>query len=191
MNKMRLGYLGPEGTFTEEASQIVVEELNLHPDEAVPLSPIDAVFSRLEGGRIDIAVVPRKNSLVGDYIETVNCLQRYDTRQVHEVRMRIILGIGIHPDSRPEDISEVWSKDTALGECSMYLDEHFLTARRMDVESTAYAMKQISQRELRRVAAIGSLMGLKKYGLKVLDEDIGNDKENYTTFIALERGRGI
>ena len=183
----KLGYLGPEGTYTEQAAQQIIMELNL-TSNPIPLLPIETVFSELEARHIDMAVVPRRNSIVGDYIETVQCLQRYDVRQIHMIRMRIILAIGALPESREQGITEVWSKDTALGECNLYLDRHFPGARRLDVQSTAYAMQQIAERSLQQAAAIGSELGLKKYGLRIIDSDIGNDRENYTTFIALERG---
>lgn len=183
----RLGYLGPEGTYTEEAAIQVVSDLHLDPAEMLPLVPIGTLLSDLNSGSIDVAVAPRRNSIAGDYTETVQGLEQYRFRQIHGVTLQILLALGVHRETDSDRIREVWSKDTALRECSNYLRSRFPRARIVEVGSTAYAMQKIAEEGLLHVAAIGSNRGMAKYGLAVLNSDIGNYRDNYTEFLALER----
>lgn len=184
---MRIGYLGPEGTYTQQATEELVKKLRLSAVEKLPLRSIDDVFESLHNGTIDAAVVPLRNNLAGDYTETVRGLQTYDFSTTESIELQIKLALGIHPEADVSGVREIRSKDTALRECSEYLREHYPCARQVEVESTATAMKYIIQQNQRHTAAIGSESGMKLYGLTIVNGDIGNEKNNFTTFLYLER----
>ncbi len=184
---MRIGYLGPEGTYTQQATERLLDKLGLSDVERLPLRSIDNVLGSLNQGEIDYAVVPLRNSVVGDYAETAKGLRRYNFVRIDSVELQIKLALGIHPNGDKNNIIEIKSKDTALRECSKYLNEHYANARLVEVESTAAAMQNVIQQNEIYTAAIGSEIGMKLYGLKIVDDDIGNEKDNFTTFVFLKK----
>ncbi len=183
---MMFGYLGPEGTYTEQAAHKLISDRDFSDVVLAPVEPIGALFNRLYHRELDVALVPRRNTLAGDYTETVEGLGKYPVTQIDSIELPIILALGIHPDADEHRISEIMSKDTALRECSTYLEEFFPRAKRTETASTAAAMREVRDKKLLYAAAIGSAFGLERYGLKTVRNDIGNQRENYTTFILLE-----
>ena len=184
---MKIGYLGPEGTYTQQATEELVEKLRLSDVEKLPLKSIDDVLESLYKGTADAAVIPLRNSLAGDYAETIRCLKKYDFNTRDSIDLQIKLAFAIHPEAKKTDVREIRSKDTALRECSTYLRKNYPNAQRVNVESTATAMQFIIQQNQRHAAAIGSERGMELYGLKIVDDNIGNDRNNFTTFLYLER----
>ena len=169
---MKIGYLGPEGTFTEQAAMQCVGKRQ--HECLVPIDSIDALVLALQKEKIDAAVAPIDNSLRGEYRETVDGIEKYKFQIATTLILNIHLAIGIHPKSKKETITEIWSKDSALEQCSQYLNKNFQHALRKEVPSTAYAMKTIMKKNMNNVAAIGSEEGMNRYGLVVIDKQIEN-----------------
>jgi chorismate mutase/prephenate dehydratase len=96
--------------------------------------------------------------------------------------------MAIHPDSTLGDITIVSSKDTALRECSSYLDAALPMAERICADSTTLPMKQIQDGRLLHIAAVGSEIGAATYGLRIVERAIENDPNNFTTFLLLRAG---
>lgn len=184
---MKIGYLGPEGTYTQQAAEEFVRKLRLSGAEMLPLRSIDDVLESLNQGEIDSAVVPLRNNLAGDYTETVEGIRRHGFKSADSIELQIRLALGIHPETDETAVTEIRSKDTALRECSAYLREHHPNARLVEVESTAAAMQQVMRQNQRQAAAVGSEIGMKLYGLRIVNDDVGNQKDNHTTFLYLEK----
>jgi prephenate dehydratase len=182
---MKIGYLGPEGTYTQQAANEFTR--NMHDVQLTAIDSIRGVFVELFGENIDFAIVPLANSLAGSYRETAEGVTSFPVRIVGSFRLQIKLAIGIHPDSDKSRLTEIRSKDTALSECSDYLQKNFPAAKQVATESTARAMQQIKNKALMHAGAIGSGIGLSLYGLKLIDDNIGNQEDNYTTFIILKK----
>ena len=182
---MKIGYLGPQGTYTEEATDQFIIQQGIVKSEKVSFTSIKTVFESLDKQEVKALVVPLRNSIAGDYKETSECLQKYRVSQVDYLKLKIKLAIGIHPKAVKEDVTEIKSKDTALKECAIYLKRNFSQASKVEVESTSTTMEEIIVNNLRSVAAIGSERGMRLYGLKIINEDIGDKEENVTTFIYL------
>jgi len=180
---MKIGYLGPEGTYTQEAA---IELTGTFTEKKLlPLTSISKVFEELLSGNIDEAVLPLANSLAGSYTETLKGLTENKLEIIRSFRLKIKLALGIHPSSNPDKVTEIRSKDTALAECSEFLNINYPDAKLSEVESTAKAMQDIKNELLHNVAAIGSEIGLKLYDLSTIEDDIGNMEDNFTVFILL------
>ncbi len=179
-----VGYLGPKGTYCGEAAELFTQrerEIRL-----VALPPaLSGMFSELEMGNVQGIVVPLINSIEGIYPESVEGLRRYGLIQKGSLDLKIDLALGIHPESTRNKIREIRSRNTALGECRKYLLANFSSILLKEIGSTAQGMKEIMEGQLLDVAAIGSEYGMEKYGLKVLDRNIEDRTDNFTTFLYL------
>ena len=171
---MKIGYLGPIGTFTEQAARKLIGQEN-ECETLIPKESIETLLLDLQRGNIDAAVAPLENSLRGEYKETIKGVQAYNFQIVTSLILDIHLTMGIHPQTKKDAIKEIWSKDSALEQCSNYLGKNFQHAPRKEVQSTAYAMEMIMNKSLRNVAAIGSEYGMNFYGLTIIDKKIENE----------------
>lgn len=177
---MKIGFLGPQGTYTEGAAKAAVAEA-----EHVPYASVESVFDAVARQEVDRGLVPIENVIQGPVTETLDnlfhCADR--VKIVDMLMLPIQHAIGVFsPQSR---VSRILSKDQALKQCSAYLQANFPQAQCVEVDSTSAAMQAIATQHLQDAAAIGSETALKQYGLHVLDRDIGNVKENKTRFAVL------
>ena len=184
---MIIGYLGPEGTYSQQAVERFVKILNLSNFKKVAIKTVNDVLEYLNLDKIDAGVVPLKNNLAGYYKETVDGLKKYNFGIIAFTELQIRLTLGIHPKTEKTKIREIRSKDMALLECASYLKENYPNAKQVKVKSTARAIKEIIQKDQRDIAAIGSEIGMKLYGLQIVDDDIGDKKDNFTKFLYLKR----
>jgi prephenate dehydratase/prephenate dehydrogenase len=177
---VKIGFLGPQGTYTEEAAKTAAPHASY-----IPYPSIDAVFEALLQQHIDRGIVPIENVIQGPVTETLDNLYHYAAAItiVDMLVLPIQHAIGtLSPASR---ITRVLSKDQALKQCSTYLQAHFPHAQQVEVASTSAAMQRIVSERLADAAAIGSAAALQQYGLHLLEQNIGNIKHNKTRFAVL------
>ncbi|PIU76215.1 hypothetical protein COS75_00135 [Candidatus Pacearchaeota archaeon CG06_land_8_20_14_3_00_35_12] len=174
-------YLGPEGTYTEQAA------IRYNPSsKRIPLPSIDDVFNSIVR-KTDLGIVPIENIIEGPVTETLSALLEYEGK-VNIVDMNILPiqhAIGVLPGH--EKIKSIISKDQALKQCSNYIKEKHQGAELTAKPSTAAAIKEIAEQKIRDTAAIGDERTLRKYNLEILDKNIGNVKNNKTKFAILGR----
>lgn len=177
---MKLGFLGPQGTYTEEAAKAAVAEATY-----LPYPSIEAVFEAVARQEVERGLVPIENVIQGPVTETLDYLYRY-ADQVKIVDMLVLpiqhaIGV-LTPEA---SIRRILSKDQALKQCSAYLQQRYPQAQQVEIDSTSAAMAMIARERLTDAAAIGSSLALQQYGLHVLDCDIGNVKRNKTRFAVI------
>ena len=177
---MKLGFLGPPGTYTEEAAKAAM------PDAiSLPYPSIDAVFEAVVQHEVERGLVPIENVIQGPVTETLDNLYRYAAhlKLVDMLVLPIQHTLGVL--SPATQITRVLSKDQALKQCSAYLQAHYPQAQQVEMPSTSAAMEAIITARLSDAAAIGSLQALQQYGLHILAQDIGNVQRNKTRFAVL------
>jgi prephenate dehydratase len=179
------GYLGPEGTYCHQALEHFRERFD-EDLKSVPIEDIPELFRKLSSKQLDTITVPLINSIAGVYSETAKGLSDFSVVQKGCLNMKIDLSLGIHLESSLERISEIWSRDTALVECFNHLNKYHSLCNRMQVFSTAQAMKEIMERRLLHVAAVGGEFGMQRYGLHILEKSIQDNLDNATTFLYLK-----
>lgn len=177
---MRVGFLGPAGTYTEEAAKRVATEASL-----IPYPTIDAVFEAVATREVMRGVVPLESLIQGPVTETLDNLFQYAGKAniIDVLLLPIQHALGALTDKR--HIRRILSKDQALKQCSIYLHQHFPQAQLVEMPSTTAAMEEIVRGQLQDAAAIGSEWALQAYGLRILDHNIGNIKDNKTRFAVL------
>jgi len=176
----RLAFLGPPGTFSEEAA------LKYDPEaEHVPLLSISAAVSAVDAGMADAAVVPIENSLEGSVAETLDLLV-HSERQLF-IRNEIILPIEhlllTRGDLKADAVKTVFAHPQALGQCRSFIERCFPKATIEAALSNAAAVEDMMAHEA--AAAIGTRRAAEIYGATVLAKGIQDRSNNVTRFVLL------
>ena len=180
MLEKKIAYLGPEGTYAEQAA------LKYSPKgKKIACSTIEDVFEATSSKKATLGIVPIENIIEGPVNKTLDELLKYEgkLRIVDTLILPIQHSIGVLPKSK--EIKKIMSKDQALSQCSEYLHKNYNEAELIETASTAKAMEEIAEKEILDAAAIGDQFALKSYGLKILESNIGNIKNNKTKFAVL------
>jgi prephenate dehydratase len=178
---MRIAFLGPAGTFTEDALREALPEQEFEP---LLTATIRDALVAVERGDAERALVPIENSIEGSVRETLDALA-FETGGVsvvgeHDYAVRAQL-IGRHPIEL-ERISAVLSHPQPLAQCARFLRERLPSAERKSVASTAEAVRLVAESE-EPWAAIGTRSAADLYGCTVLREGIEDEADNITRFV--------
>lgn len=183
---MRVAFLGPQGTFTEEALRASAERVVGAGYEAVALPTVHETVMAVQQGAADRAVVPIENSIEGGVAATLDTLAREaeDVRIAAEV-IRPVRHCLIAREERPlEEMRRVVSHPQALAQCARFLRERLPGAERTAAGSTAEAVRQVAAAGAAE-AAIGPRLAADLYGCLVLEEGIEDEEGNLTRFVWL------
>jgi chorismate mutase/prephenate dehydratase len=177
---IRVAYLGPRGSFSEEAVMKVFRGMRV---VLMPQNSISAVFRVVEEGDASYGVVPLENSLEGSIGETIDMLADSNLLICGDTELRIRLNLIAKPGTKLEDIRVIVSNPYALGQARRFIETVFKGVRVEVVSSTAEAVKiAVSSNG---VAAIGSEYAAMLYGGEILLHGIEDYKENYTRFMVI------
>lgn len=176
--QMAVAYLGPEGTFSQEA---VVKHFG-SATGGRPLSSIDEVFRAVESGESAYGVVPVENSTEGAVGRTLDLLLNTSARICGEVNLPVRQNLMSNAASRAA-IRTVYSHTQSLAQCQGWLSRHLPDAERVAVVSNAEAAKMAAKDK--RSAAIASRTAAELYGLKLLARNIEDDPKNTTRFVVI------
>ncbi|HWN72739.1 MAG TPA: prephenate dehydratase [Solirubrobacterales bacterium] len=178
---MKIAYLGPAGTFTEDALGEAV------PDgafEAVRTRTIPDAILAVARGEVDRALVPIENSLEGSVRPTLDTLA-FEAEGVtivgehdYRVRVHLIVREGVQVG----DIEAVLSHPQPLAQCAHFLRETLADVERRSVSSTAAAVRMVSE-SARPWAALGARAAAELYGCEVLVEGVEDQDDNVTRFV--------
>ncbi|HEY5638347.1 MAG TPA: prephenate dehydratase [Burkholderiales bacterium] len=174
---LRVAYLGPAGTFSEQA---VLRHFG-HAVEGLPCASIDEVFRAVETGSADFAVVPAENSAEGAIGRTLDLLLTTPQRICGEVVLRI------HQNLMARDaegaVSRVYSHAQSLAQCHRWLAQNLPNAERVPVSSNAEAARLAASEP--GTCAIGPAIAAERYGLALRATNIEDDATNRTRFLVL------
>jgi prephenate dehydratase len=178
---MRIAYLGPAGTFTEDA---LGEALPEGGYEALRMATIPDAILAVERGEADRALVPIENSLEGSVRPTLDTLAfEVDAVTIvgehdYRVRVHLIAREGV----RLEDVEAVLSHPQPLAQCARFLRERLPKIELRSVSSTAAAVRMVSESS-RPWAALGARAAAELYGCELLLEGVEDQEDNLTRFV--------
>ena len=179
----RFGYLGPPGTFTQEALLQVVD-----PDavELVDLPSIEDVIRAVESGDVDRGLVPIENSVEGTVNVTVDVLG-FGTEGLF-IQREVILSVRLHLLGRPgtdlANVTEVFSMPMATAQCGKWLRDHLPNAKISATNSTAEAAGRVAYEKGASVA-IGPNLAAQLFALEVIQRDVSDHPEAETRFVVI------
>lgn len=180
---IRIGYQGDEGSNAEEASKKIAQKLKIENVKLIPLVSSKEVISKLKNGQIDYAVVATKNTIGGVVSETFESIKNEYLELVSTEIIPIHHCIFIHSDSKVEDIKEVASHIQAIRQTENNIKKLFPDCKTMEIEDTAIGAKYLSSGILSKdTAVICRKNAGEKYNLKLVYENIEDDRNNQTEF---------
>ncbi|MBB6086542.1 prephenate dehydratase [Wenzhouxiangella marina] len=175
---MRIAYLGPEGTFTQQA---VYRQFG-HSVNAIAQPSIEDVFLSVQGGEADFGVVPVENSTQGVVSHTLDLFMHSDLKIAAEVELRIHQHL-LTQARRLDQIERVYAHQQSLAQCKHWLAAHLDHAELIAVSSNAEAARRV--RNAPDSAAIAGRHAAEVYGLPVLFANIEDHVDNTTRFLVL------
>lgn len=179
---MKIGYLGPKGTFSYEAT---VGEYN-NSEDLVEYRTIKDIIIALENNEIDEGIVPIENSLQGGVTETIDALVNTEGIYIKkEINLKITQNLMANSEYKFEEIKEIYSHPQALAQCRNYIEKNLHNAGIHEVSSTALAAKEIRNKDY--CACIANKSCVKEYGLNLLAESIQDNDLNQTKFLILTK----
>ena len=175
---LSVGYLGPQGTFTEAA----VHRHFGHSVEARALDTIDAVFREVESGACGYGVVPVENSTEGVINHTLDSFVQSSLEICGEVELRIHHCLMSHCISTQE-IKRLYSHQQSLAQCRKWIDRNLPGIETQAVNSNADAARRAAQEP--GAAAVAGKVAAEAYGLDLLETNIEDDPNNTTRFLVI------
>jgi prephenate dehydratase len=180
---MATAFLGPRGSFSEEAALLRAET-----DQLVAFSSFPALVSAVETGLADEAVLPIENSIEGAVSTTLDLL-------IHETALRISGELALpvrhflvtRPGVHLEDVRVVTSHPQALGQCRRFLERCLPGVEQVAALSTSGAVKDVAEGDDAHRAGIGTARAAELYGGAILAHDIQDVHTNVTRFVVLAR----
>jgi len=177
---LKVGFLGPEGTFTQTA---VYRHFG-HSVRALPFHTIDEVFQEVESGAADFGVVPIENSTEGSVNNTLDMFLTSPLKISGEVELRIeqhLLGRMAGLD----DIERICAHEQSLAQCRGWLREYLPQVELIGVSSNAAGARRA--RDEVGTAAVGPDVAADVYDLKILVDGIEDRRDNSTRFLVIGR----
>jgi prephenate dehydratase len=178
---IRVAYLGPAGTFTEEALRAAAGDSEMEP---VPRPTVYEAIRCVLDGETERAFVPFENSIEGAVRATLDTLA-FDATTVtiagehdHEISQALIAGRELALD----EIEAVFSYPQASAQCARFIRESLPRAATRAADSTADAVRMVSESD-RPWAAIGAASAAELYGAVVLRSGVQDEPDNTTRFV--------
>jgi prephenate dehydratase len=177
---LRLAFLGPAGTFSEEAALRYLPAAQL-----VPMPTITAVVAAVDSGMADEGIAPIENSLEGSVPETLDLLVHGPRPPFirHELVVPISHNLLVRPGTKTEDVSVIFVHPQTLGQCRGFIERCFPKAAIEAALSNAAAVEEMMAQE--KAAAIGTRRAAEIYGAELLASGIQDRDPNLTRFVVL------
>jgi prephenate dehydratase len=184
--RRRVGYLGPEGTFSEEALLGGGAGAAVEP---VPLASIFETVAALRKGGVDWAIVPIENSLEGSISETLDLLagEASDVAIAGETLLRVRHSLIARQPLELREIDTVVTHPQVPGQCAAFLRRELAHARILAASSTAEAVRMVVGDGVPGQAALGTQLAAQIYGGVVIREGVQDRDDNETRFVWLGR----
>jgi prephenate dehydratase/chorismate mutase/prephenate dehydratase len=177
-----ISYLGPEGTYTQEAAQRFFGE----EERFLPKTTVAETIRMLLDGECEYAVIPQENTIGGPVYDYLDEFLAHDGLTiVGEVELPIRQALLAAKGTELKDIEVVYSHAQGIAQGKQWLSEYLPEAEVVEVSSTAEGARIVAEGSGRIAAAVASQGAASVYGLSVLAESIQLNDDNVTRFYVL------
>lgn len=177
---LKIGYLGPEGTFSQQAAHKHFG----HSAHGLPLGSIEEVFQEVAAGHADFGVVPVENSGQGTIQVTLDMFLTSPLRICGEVELRVHQYL-LSRSGRLEDVTRIFGHPQALAQAAGWLRTHLPGVEKVPVSSNAEGARRA--RNADDAAAIAGEAAAVVYGLRQVAGPIEDRSDNTTRFLVIGR----
>ncbi len=174
---MLIAYLGPEASNTHAAA---LKKFGASVDYHA-MATVSDIFTAVEKGETDYAVIPIENSTEGSVREALDSFVESDLKIVAQIYLEI--SHALISQSSLEKIQRVYSKDQALAQCRHWLQRHLPHAQLVDAPSTSRAVQMAKEEP--DTAAVAGELAAEFYGVPILERNIQDRADNTTRFFVL------
>ena len=178
---LKVAYLGPEGTFTQMATQKQFGQSVV----GKPLVTVDDVFREVASENCNYGVVPVENSSEGVISHTLDNFLNSTLKICGEVEIRVHHHLMVSPEVEIEDVERIYAHQQTLGQCRGWLNGHYPNLTRIATSSNAEAARRSV--EDKKSAAIAGEIAAGIYDLRILARQIEDQQDNTTRFIVVGR----
>lgn len=182
---MKVAIQGEAGAFSHEAARRLVPGCSI-----VPCARSAEVFDRLKRGSVPVAVIPIENSLAGSVAEHFDLLLTHNFFIQREFRLRIVHNLIAPPGVKLSQVRRAFSHPVALDQCRDFFRRH-PHIEPVPFYDTAGSVKHVMHEGLRDAAGIASRQAAGVYKGRILMAGIEDDKQNFTRFFLIRKGRRI
>ncbi len=179
----RIAIQGVHGAFHEIAARHFHAENDL---EIVPADTFDDVVSFTESGHTEGGMMAIENTIAGSLLRNYNLLNNSELEIKGEIFLRIKQNLMALPGVSIEQLKEVHSHPIALQQCEDFFKK-YSHIRLVEAKDTALVAKEIQEKKLKKIGAIGSMLAAEVYRMNVLAESIETYKKNFTRFLSIGR----
>lgn len=180
-----VAYLGPPGTFTEEA---LLSQADLASADCFPVGTPEDVLETVATGKATLGLVPIENSIVGTVSPTLDALV-FEHNLL--IQRELVLDIHLHlmalPGATLEGVSRVVSYPVALGQCRGWIAANLPGVETDAANSTAEAARHLGEGGSLSSAVIAPALAAELYGLEVLSSDVEDHGGNQTRFVLMAK----
>jgi prephenate dehydratase len=181
----RVAFLGPPGTFTEEA---LLTQADLAAGQLVPMGTMPDILAAVEEGRVEFGFVPIENSIEGTVNVTLDYLVFESNLEIQrEVVLPISLNLLAPPGTAMADVRRVVSIPHAIAQCRRFFKRELTAVEEVAATSTAEAVRVVGSERPAGTAALGTALAAKLYDLDVLAADVEDHLDNETRFVLVAR----
>jgi len=177
---MQIAFLGPEGTFTQQAAYKHFG----HAVKTEAVSTIEGIFKAVENGHADFGVVPIENSTEGVVTHTLDSFNASPLKICGEVEIRIHHNLMANVSDLSE-ITEIFSHKQSLAQCRKWLEQNLPNVPCTEVNSNAEAARLAAK--VQGTAAIAGEVAAEIYAVTILEKCIEDELNNTTRFVILGR----
>ncbi len=174
-----VGYLGPEGTFTHQATKSIVSS----KQKLLACKNIFEIFEKVASGEIEYGVVPAENSTEGTVRETLDYLVDFNLVTNFSIDLVIHQTLMSH-EKNMSDIKRVISHPQAIAQSREWLRQNLPNAK---IETAASTVVAAQDKDSKNMAVIGPLLAAKVYKLNILAENIEDNTNNVTKFYVISK----
>lgn len=173
---------GVEGSYASLATKKLVEIPNI-----MYFKSFEAVFNAVEAGFCQYGLLPIENSSAGSVNSVYDLMREHKFYIVKSVSLKVSHNLLVNEGATNETITEIFSHEQALNQCSQYLYDNFKNVKLTICDNTATSARMVKESGRTDIASISSKECADIFGLKMLDKNIQDSQGNYTRFICISK----
>lgn len=187
-----IGIQGGKGSFNEEAIQYYLKRNGITEYKIEYLYTSKRVMQMLHEGEIDQGVMATHNSVGGTVMETIKALAEYKSHIVEDFGIKIAHTLMIRPDANFKEVDTIMAHPQVFAQCKDTLAQKYphlkLQPGEGELIDHALVAKHLSEKKLdKHIAVMGSKILADIYGLTIVEENLQDSNNNYTSFLLVER----